>query len=176
MAAVLALVLCPRPLSAVDVHTPPPPTLTQLPIPEARAFASFFRATVRLDDRAQELDRTGKTSKGLRRGIASALGLSDSAYETIVAVARKVERRVERLDARAREIIGRIQAEYAGPVRKANVPPPPAELTRLQDERDKIVSEGIAELQSRLGDESFSAVKAYLSRRMGTKARLVRLE
>ncbi len=174
--AVLALILSPRLIPAADVNTPPPAALTQLPIPEARAFASFFRATVRLDKRAQELEGAGKTSKGLRGGFASTLGLSESAYDTIVSVARKVEQKVAPLDARAKEIIGRVQAEYAGKTRKAGVPPPPAELAQLQNQRDIIVSEGIAELQLMLGDKSFSTLKTYLGKRMGSQARLVKPE
>lgn len=170
---ILVLILPPMLIVAADIHTPPPNTLTQVPISESRAFASFFNATARLDRRAQEVERAGNSSQGLRNGMAAALGVSTTEYAAVLAVARKVGQRTAALDARAKEIIERVRSEHATKNRTAGVPPPPAELARLQGQRDAIVSDGISELQLTLGDKSFTVVKAYLHKKMGTLSRLV---
>jgi len=141
------------------------------PPPDHVAYAILFRQAVLFDERAQEQERAGKDGAALRRFHRDRLGLDEAREAALLDVAHALHQDLAALDAEAGEIIREARGHYPQgrvPAGQA-VPPPPAQLGKLQSRRDGRVLQARDDLRARLGTDGFAALDRAFRERIVPK-------
>lgn len=132
--------------------------------PEHVIYRQFFRHIAALKSRAKEVEREGRSGKKLRAHYKDKMGLSDQHARLLDQIAADTEREVAVLDAKAKKIIDELYARYPKGVVPSGeqLPPPPAELQKLQRERDYSTLRARHRLQTMLGEHGFRQADEFL--------------
>ncbi len=114
-----------------------------------------------LKQKASEIRSVGKNGDALERHYQLKIGLTVAENAALVARAALCEEEVARLDETTRSFIDNVRKQRVGP-RTFTPPEPPAELIRLQTEREAVILRHIGQLQREPGNAAFQKVDAYL--------------
>lgn len=130
--------------------------LGEAPLHAPRAavvYSSFFYLVVDLEKKASELESEGAKGDSLRSYVQTQANLNDDEARKLKAVAAACVEQIARQDAKALEVIQRLQSQFPGGriPKGVKLPPPPPELRILQLERDQIILAAKNELDSVLG-------------------------
>lgn len=136
--------------------------------PEQVVYSAFFHFVVDLQKEAAQLEDEGKKGDTLRSYIQTQSGLNDEEARKLNEIAVACVEQVSQQDARALLVIQKFQTQFPGGKVPAGVklPPPPPELTELQQERDQIILAAKSQLATDLGDASFDKVAKFAERRI----------
>lgn len=127
----------------------------QSPLSDETAFEVMFREARHVEADAVNLEMKGASAADLRSRYRVLLSLDASADQAFRSVALACVAETEPLDARALRIISDIKAKYrptyGSAVRAGAVPPIPAELVALQQQKTAAVRKWMDVLESRIG-------------------------
>lgn len=144
-----------------------PGTQTQPPaadIPKHVIYGMLFRERSLFKKKAQEQDAKGVNGAFFREFHKNKLKLDDAETAALDRVADAANREVTKLDKKARKIIEDARAKHPGGVLKEGetLPPPPAALTELENQRAGVLLQAREELRAALGDAEFQRLEALL--------------
>jgi hypothetical protein len=162
----VGMMATPKPISRQQ----PASTPRSLP-PDQVVYGAFFHFVVELQKEATDLENEGKKGDTLRSYIQTQSGLNDEEARELDEIAVACVEQISQQDARALTVIQKFQSQFPGGKVPAGMklPPPPAELTELQQERDQIVLAAKSQLAAELGDASFDKVAKFAERRIAFK-------
>ena len=135
-----------QPSSAKQPPGPVPPASLPSPRPASApdyvVYRQVFHHLMALKDRANEVERRGGNGRALGNYYKDRARLNDDQELTFEKIAADCERDVAKLDAQAQRIIDAAHARFPnGKVPAgAQIPPPPPELQRLQQQRIATIS------------------------------------
>lgn len=118
--------------------------------------------------KADELARQGKDNSQYRLMFKRRAGLSDYQAQVLDQVTLDCQQEVAQQDAKAQAVIAEFRKQYPVGTLPAGVtlPPPPPELTQLQQERDAIVLRARDRLHAAFGDEEFARFDSFVQSRI----------
>lgn len=125
------------------------------------AYHLFFGHVVFLDEKAGEVERTGRSGAGFRNHYKSSLRLLDVDHAALVRRAKACEKEIADHDAKASKVIAEIRSRIPKGKSPADVPVP-REIFQLQADRTGILDKHLAGLQSDLKPDSFRRVDAFV--------------
>jgi hypothetical protein len=125
--------------------------------PRHVVYGLLFREVAAFKKIAREKELKGEDAGFLHRHHKENLKLDDAQTEALARVAEETDREARKLDREARKIIDKGRARHPDGKLKdgESLPPPPAELKALQQQRDAAIMKGREELRSALGDTEF---------------------
>lgn len=140
---------------------PPPPVFRQQDI-----YEHLFRHYMTVKNRAAEAEREGRDGSELRGRYRREAALNEQEAGLLDEIATEAMNRVAELDARAQQIITEARARVPGGRLQEGQepPPPPAELTTLQAEREAVVLQARERLQRGFGAASFARFDGFVRR------------
>lgn len=132
-------------------------------VPEFVIYGFLFKKVSRLSEKTLELRSQGKIGLKPYYPMQKEAALSAAESIALEAIASACQREVDRQDERARIIIQAFRAKFPdGKVPKGTtLPPPPAELITMQQERDAIILQARDQLRLAFGEASFAALDNY---------------
>ena len=132
--------------------------------PEHVIYRQFFRHLVALKQRAAEIESHGKSGKALRGHYKTKIELKDKDSDLLDQIADECERETAKVDAKAQKIIDGVRRRFPkGELASVEqLPPPPAELKKLQLKRDMIVMRARHRLVTELGTQTFRQIDDYI--------------
>jgi hypothetical protein len=134
------------------------------PLPESVKYWVLFRHMAALEKKAAAVEKSGGDGVPYRTLVRASARLTDTQAAQLSSIAADCLARVEEKD---REAIAIIRAARAltprGRLEKdAVAPEPPAELKRLQAERDEILDAARADLHRAFGDKEFARFQGFV--------------
>lgn len=133
-------------------------------IPKHVIYGLLFRERSIFRKRAQEQESKGADGAFFREFHQNKLRLNGTQSAAFDRIAEETNREVIRLDRQARKLIEDIRAKHPGGVVKEGevLPPPPAELTGLENQRTGALLRAREQLRAALGDAEFQRLEALL--------------
>lgn len=127
-------------------------------LPEHAPYLFLFRHLSHLKKQSEKLRRQGKDGSGFQRRFKEALVLDDGQFEQLGAIALSCEAQLDALDKQAARVVEEFKKHYPdGPVPEGVIiPPPPAELLALQEERNRLVLNARDRVRGALGEQEFA--------------------
>jgi hypothetical protein len=165
---VFALLLPPltgTPLRAAD-H--PPRKAAVEPLPEAVKYWVVFRHLSTLEAKAAAAEKRGGDGTPYRSLFRTSAKLTEAQAARLSSVAADCVARVEEKDREALTVLRAARAAAARQAKaKGGIPPgPPAELQRLQRERDELIEQAREDLHRALGDQEFSRFQSFVDEKI----------
>jgi len=129
-------------------------------------YEQMFRHYATLQSRAQAAEREGKDGSALRTFYQREAKLTGQQASQLDAVASDCINELERLDARAKQVVDEARARTpGGQLKKGEMPPaPPAELSDLQQQREMKVLQAREQLHTGFGDAEFARFDGFVQR------------
>lgn len=146
------------PLAAADG---PSPKGTAGPLPESTKYWVLFRHMTTLEAKAAELEKRGEDGSPYRAVFREGAKLTESQAARLSSIAADCVARVEEKDREAFAII-RAARELNGKNHGQIPPEPPAELERLQRERDALIDAAREDLRRAFGDKEFARLQKFV--------------
>jgi hypothetical protein len=133
-------------------------------IPRHVIYGLLFRERALFKKKAQEQESKGANGAFFREFHKTKLKLDDAQTAAFDRVADEANRKVTLLDKKARKLIDDIRAKHPGGVVKEGevLPPPPAELTELENQRTNALLQAREQLRAALGDAEFQRLEGFL--------------
>jgi hypothetical protein len=133
-------------------------------IPKHVIYGMLFRERALFKKKAQEQESKGANGAFFREFHKNKLKLDDSETSALDRVADAANREVTKLDKKARKLIEDERAKHPGGVLKEGevLPPPPTELTELENLRTSVLLQAREQLRAALGDAEFQRLEALL--------------
>lgn len=133
-------------------------------IPRHVIYGMLFRERALFKKKAQEQESKGTNGAFFREFHKNKLKLNDAETAALDRVADDANREVTKLDKKARKIIEDARAKHPGGVLKEGetLPPSPAELTELENQRAGVLLQARDQLRAALGDAEFQRLEALL--------------
>ncbi len=158
------------PLSAADE---PPRTGTLEPLPESVKYWVLFRHMTTLEAKAVAAERRGEDGAPYRSVFRTSAKLTEAQAAQLSSIAADCVARVEEKDQEALAIIRAARAAVPqGTLKKDETPPePPAELKRLQSERDELIDAARESLRRAFGDREFARFQGFVDEKIAPTIR-----
>ena len=123
------------------------------------------------------MQRQGKDTTALRSFFQRKANLSEFQARILNTVAAECVRQVAVQDARAQQIISSFRLRFPpGKLpRGIKLPPPPAELQQMQEERDAMILRARDRLRVALGDDEFQRFDEFVTRQVASAIQPVAL-
>lgn len=166
-AAVLSLTLASLSLGAIPLAAAdgPPPKGIAGPLPESAKYWVLFRHMTVLEAKAAEVEKRGQDGAPFRAVFRASAQLTEEQAARLSSIAADCVARVEEMDRKALAIIRAARA--ANPKADFKNPPPaPAELKRLQHERDALIDAAREELRSAFGEKEFTRFQGFVDEKI----------
>lgn len=127
-------------------------------------YEQMFRHYAALQNQAQAAEHEGKDGSALRSFYRREAKLTDQQDSQLNAIASDCVNELERLDARAKQVIDEARARTpGGQLKKGEMPPdPPAELSDLQQQREAKVLQARDKLHTGFGDAEFARFDGFV--------------
>ena len=140
-------------------------------------YEHMFRHYVFLKNAAARAEQEGKDGHELRSHYQREANLSAREADLLDTIASESVERISQIDNRAREIITAARERVpGGRLRRGETPPPPpVELSALQQERESVVMQARERLRSDFGDEAFARFDEFVQRSITGNMRPVEL-
>jgi hypothetical protein len=147
------------------------------PLPAQVVYSAFFHFVVELQRQAVEIERNAEDSDSVRNHIRREAGLSSQESSKLHQIAQTCVGDVAVQDAKAVAVIQKFRSQFPGGriASGMKLPPPPPELTGLQQERDQIILRARNNLISVLGESGFKKVESFIERRIMSGIRPVEM-
>ncbi|MFL6195538.1 MAG: hypothetical protein ACJ75H_15285 [Thermoanaerobaculia bacterium] len=158
------------PLSAAEG---PPPKPTAAALPESIKYWVLFRHLTTLEAKATEVEKRGQDGAPYRSVYRAGAKLTDAQAARLSSIAADCVASVEEKDREALSIIRAARAlAPRGRLEKDAVPPePPAELKRLQAERDELIDAAREDLHRAFGDKEFARFQGFVDEKIAPTIR-----
>lgn len=129
-------------------------------------YEQMFRHYAALQNKAQIAERDGQDGVALRTFYQRQGKLTGQQTSQLDAVASDCISELERLDARAKQVVDEARARVpGGQLKKGETPPPPpAELYDLQQKREAKVLQAKDQLNAKFGDAEFARFDEFVQR------------
>jgi hypothetical protein len=146
-----------------------PVTQQTIALPEHVPYMVLFSHHYSNLQKADELAQQGKDDNQYRLMFRRRAGLSDTQAQILDQVTRDCKQELARQDAKAQAVIAEFRKQYpVGTLPEGvTLPPPPPELTQLQQERDAIILRARDRLHAAFGDEEFARFDSFVQSRIG---------
>lgn len=145
------------------------------PMPVELAYWVLFQEVQSLKEKDAEFRSQGETSEFKSSFYSERLGLEASQFSAVDSAAIECLTNLQPIDQRAREIVDQYRSAYPGGELKKKtttsssknvsgfpdalyerLPPPPAELTQLQNQKNQIILNAKQKIKQSLGQNEFS--------------------
>lgn len=158
------------PLSAADG---PPTKAAAGPLPESVKYWVLFRHLTTLETKAAQAEKRGQDGTPYRAVFRTSAKLTESQAARLSSIAADCVARVQEKDQEALAIIRAARAlAPRGKLEKDAVPPePPAELKRLQLERDELIDAAREDLHRAFGDKEFTRFQGFVDEKIAPTIR-----
>ncbi len=174
-AAFVSLALIPFALGSAPLASlgQPPQQGTAGPLPESVKYWVLFRHLTVLEAKALEVERHGKDGTPYRTMFRESAKLTEAQAARLSSIAADCIARVEEKDREALAIIHAARAAVpSGKWKKDEIPlEPPAELGRLQRERDELIDAARENLHLALGDKEFARLQGFVDEKIAPTIR-----
>ncbi|WP_353070121.1 hypothetical protein RBB75_07965 [Tunturibacter empetritectus] len=130
-------------------------------VPLEHLYWHFLDYQLFLDKKADALPPSHPDVQMLRTHYQSRLGFNDSQYSLVRQAAQTLAARLKQKDEQAKSVIDAFHHNYP-PGKVLTLPPLPPELSRLQAEREAIISETVVDLKNQLGAKASATMDAFL--------------
>jgi hypothetical protein len=142
-------------------------------IPEHVPYMFFFDQHKFNLQKAAELEKSGKDGSKFRGRFKRLAALSDEEALILDQVTSDCEQELAQQDAKAQAVIDSYRARYpAGELPEGvTLPPPPPELTVMQQERDSIILRARDRLRSMFGEQEFTRFDKFVRERGSSSIR-----
>lgn len=163
-----------RPVKSVKDNRPPQQQVQE--VPEHVPYIFLFHQLASLKQQADEADRQGKNDSSLRSLFKNQAALNDEQASALDTIAFDCVREVAQQDAKAKVIIDAFKARHPGGKlqRGETLPPPPAELTAMQEERNAIILRARDRLHTALGEQEFNRFEEFVKQHVVPNVKTVR--
>jgi len=125
-----------------------------------RAFYFFVRNTAFLSRKAGELDKKDGSGGSLRHAFSSTVGLTDTDAASVLSITAQLDSQFQALDQRAAAIAKAAKNNRVN----ALVPPPPSELTVLQQQKEQLMHALPTTLDAQFSDTVRARIAAFVAR------------
>lgn len=140
---------------------------TQAQVPDHVLYGSLFRNLALMMRKVDQLTRAGQGGQLVKQDICARLQMGEKDCGLILSTAVAVEAQVLHFDAQALQIINDVRTKHkASP--GSLVPPPSAELTKLQAAHDATITNAVSALKQQLTPSGVTALGRYLATRSDT--------
>jgi hypothetical protein len=165
-------------VGAISLWMPTPsaaPSQKSSPAPRSLApthvvYSALFHHVVDVMREADEMQRQGKDTSPLRSFFQRKANLNEFQARILDTVADDCVRQLDVQDARAQLIINEFRKRF--PPGKlppgVKLPPPPPELTQMQEERDAMILRARDRLRVALGDDEFQRFEGFVTERVAS--------
>lgn len=150
------------PLIAADE---PPRKGTAGPLPESAKYWVLFRHMTTLEAKAAELEKRGQDGSPYRAVFRQGAKLTEAQTARLSSIAADCVTRVEEKDREALAIIRAARTRNGKNHRQA-LPEHPAELERLQRERDALIDAAREDLRRAFGDKEFVRLQEFVDEKI----------
>lgn len=135
-------------------------------IPIQITYLFLFKRVIALDKKASEAESKRKDGSDYRHHFRDKAKITEEQNAALFKISKDCFAEVSKKDDKAKRIIDDARAKYPeGKVKKGDsLPPPPAELAVLQQERDAIILEYINRLRESFGAADFAKFQQFLDR------------
>lgn len=139
-------------------------------IPEYVAYGFLFRLVSKLSDKTRELRSQGRIGPKDYLPLQKEASLTQAQARMLEAIASACQQEIARQDEKAKSVVHAFRAQLPEDkqLRGKPLPPPPAELKALSDERNAIVLRAREQLRLGFGEESFTRFDNYVKFRFAT--------
>lgn len=126
-------------------------------IPEHVMYGLLFREIEAFKKKAGEIERQGQDARVLRQHHKDKEQLDDYKLSVLEQVAADSQREIAKLDKKAQAIIDAERARHAfGRLRRGEaLPPPPKELTKLEQQRTEVILRARDQIRGAFGEVEF---------------------
>ena len=164
------LALGSAPLCAAD---DPPRKVTAGPLPESVKYWALFRHMAMLETKAAEAEKRGEDGAPYRSVFRLSAKLTEEQTARLNSIAADCVARVEEKDREALAIIRAARASFrrAHPGEDVVPPEPPADLKRLQRERDELIEAAREDLHRAFGDKEFARFQGFVDEKIAPTIR-----
>lgn len=137
-------------------------------LPEHVPYIFLFEHLRHLKKKSDEFKNQGKDGSGFQRRFKKTLVIDDDQFARLEEIALSLEPELEAVDKKAEKVIKEFKKTYPeGVVPPGTViPPPPAELTALQEERNRLILRGRDRLKGALGEMEFNRFDQIMKSRL----------
>lgn len=165
-------------VGALSLWMPTPsaaPSQQSSPAPRSSApthvvYSALFHHVVDVMREADEMQRQGKDTSPLRSFFQRKANLNEFQARILDTVADECVRQLDVQDARAQLIINEFRKRF--PPGKllpgVKLPPPPPELTQMQEERDAMILRARDRLRVALGEDEFQRFEGFVMERVAS--------
>lgn len=140
-------------------------------------YSALFHHVVAVRQQAEAEERQGKDARGLRSIFREKADLSEVQARLLDGIATDCVLVVAAQDARAQVIISAFKARFPpGRLpRGVKLPPPPTELTEMQEERNAMILRARERLRVSFGEDEFQRFEGLMTREMATSIQPIAL-
>ena len=139
------------------------------------AYEVMFREIVRVEADAAQVEQRGQSATDLRNRYKNLFGLNNRNDLSLKAAARSCLAEVNALDARAAAIIqstkDRFRPKSASGERTGSVPPLPAELVTLQQQKTATMRKWMDNLEEQIGRGDMALLSAAVRRHVSSHSK-----
>lgn len=127
-------------------------------VPDQVSYLFLFRHMTHLEKLAKEQRKKGKDGSGFQRRFQQVLDIDEEQYKAVKDIALSTTSEIDRLDQQAKVIVEAFKERYPDGALPEGlpVPPPPAELAALQQQRNEAALRGSRRIRETLGDGEFA--------------------
>lgn len=162
--------------AALRAGSPTPEDAQAVNAPKHVVYGLLFREVAAFRKIAREKELRGEDGSFLHRHHKENIKLDDTQAEALAKGAEETDREVRKLDREARKIIDKGRARHPdGKLKDGEaLPPPPAELKALQQQRDAVIMKGREELRAALGDTEFQRFDEFVQQEVTKRMKPVK--
>lgn len=142
-------------------------------IPKHIAYGLFFGEMLALKKKAADREKQGIKSDDMRDFHKVRGKLSDSESQVLEQIAAECNDKVLKINDRARATINSERARHPhGRLKEGEpLPPPPAALSELEEQRKQTLLDAREKLRTTLGQKAFDRIDNYIQQDMEARAR-----
>jgi cell division protein FtsN len=137
-------------------------------IPQYVVYSQVFRHIKELHKKADDEERQGRNGEQFRKLYQQMASLNDVQTSQLDQIATETNDEIEKLNARAMQIIKEVRAKHPdGKLAQGELPPtPPAELGELSAKRRDVILQARERIRSVFGEGEFQRFDKFLQERM----------
>jgi hypothetical protein len=163
----LAIAACATAIAQEPVLPPVPPSRPDRPPSEVSTptlYRAFFGHIEHLDREADKRDAQGENSREVREYYQDSFGLSAQQGALLKQHSARTLAAVGAIDQKIQATVQAIRARYPGGLRQPGQarPQAPPELALLDEEKDAVTMQGVAELRAAVGEVDFETIDRFL--------------
>lgn len=142
-------------------------------VPDYVVYWHLFHHNNFLIQKAQETEALGQDGTAMRNFYRNGASLDDAQTLTFNEIAASCEQDVKAIDDQAKVIIANFRAQHPGGLMQpgTDLPPPPAELQALQQQRNDVILASRDRLQAAFGEAAFGNFQTFVQEKVAPQIR-----